>query len=210
MQLGLLQSLILAMLALGTCGCPAHGTVNNGSQADAGTAKFGDAETVSQQSQEAEKPEEFPVPAWLVANPPITALFPPCGDVVTLGLLGSLERSRREPVQPLEEAEFVRWYIYSAESELIAGLPEGIHWWIHYFPDWQEKFDAFREQGVSGGDMNSYLLFYREEPDSIVEMYDYDGTLLPEGFDPWSAPVNRMHVMSGDELLELAENSRLQ
>ena len=100
----LLPSLLL-LAAL--CGCPAHGTPEGGQQKAMGTVSPAAEPGTGQVSGDADAAEEFRPPDWLIADPPITALFPPSGEVVTLGLKGSLERSRQLPARPLDEAEFI-------------------------------------------------------------------------------------------------------
>jgi hypothetical protein len=150
---------------------------------------------------------ELQVPDWLLAAPTIHALFPGNGDVVTLGQLDSLARSAAN--NPVEEAEFGRWYIYSAEGELINGLPDGIHWWEHYDTQWTARTRAYVEEQIYSSEYAGYTIYYRGEFET-VEVYDYDGTLMPADFDPFTADKERMHDMTGAEIMELATQSAVK
>ncbi len=206
---GSLMHLLIAVCTLVLAGgCPASGDEEppqSGSevQAEAGSGKQPLRLTVKEAAQEepAQEAEPFMPPEWVLAFPPKYALFPGNGDVVTLGQLDSLARSAAG--NPVEEAEFGRWYIYDGEGKLLDGLPDGIHWWERYDIEWTERTRDYFEEGIYSSEYAGYTLYYQGEFD-VLEVYDYDGTLMPEDFDPFTADKERMHGMSGEELLALA------
>ncbi|MCB1217721.1 hypothetical protein KDL44_10015 [bacterium] len=153
-------------------------------------------------SDDAEPQDGFRPPDWLLEDIPLRALFPPSGEVVTQGMPGAYERSR-EGNGPLEEDEFSRWYIYSPDGELLNPLPMGQHWWEHYFPGWNALCMELQAQNMGAADYNGYLLFHDSDTDELKRTYDYDGTLMPAGFDPYITPDNRMRVLSWQDLQNL-------
>lgn len=117
-------------------------------------------------------------PLWLKANPPVEALLLPNREVITLGKLGCAVRMQYwRQGQPLPE-DAGRWYRYSSGGRLIAGLPAGVHWWVHYFTDYDAVADYWAQRGAGSADYRGYLIFeYRDG--RRAALYDYDGTALP-------------------------------
>ncbi len=122
---------------------------------------------------------EAETPVWLRSNPPVDVLWMDNGEFITLGRLGCLERLRRSSargVAPPEDAG--RWMRYSADGTLLAQLPAGVHWWVHYWPKYDDVVRQWKARGAGPSEYRGLIIFEYGDANRAA-LYNYDGAALP-------------------------------
>jgi hypothetical protein len=122
----------------------------------------------------------LPVPDWLVADPPVSAMLLPNGEVVTEGPLGSgAEDGSGTQLDPGAGkakgccgGSDLGYFRYARDGQLIRSTKKS--WWDLYY-------DSEVEGGYPPGNMtirgDGYVVF-KDDGGAVLSAYDYDGSPL--------------------------------